>query len=65
MEDIDGGLHPAVDGQSLDEMRRGLTNGNTLSADVKIAALPGLGSQMLTVTVLTVSVTFTVVDIHV
>ena len=21
MEDIDGGLHPAVDGQSLDEMR--------------------------------------------
>ena len=22
MKDIDGGLHPAVDGQSLDEMRR-------------------------------------------
>ena len=22
MEDIDGGLHPAVDGQSLDEARR-------------------------------------------
>ena len=22
MEDIDGGLHPAVDGQSLDETRR-------------------------------------------
>ena len=22
MEDIDGGLHPAVDGQSLDEMMR-------------------------------------------
>ena len=24
MEDIDGGLHPAVDGQSLDETRQGV-----------------------------------------
>ena len=29
MEDIDGGLHPAVDGQSLDEMRKhGTTQNN-------------------------------------